>query len=741
MQPIRNRLTALLALIAVLASALTISPAALAAPSAAPAQQRIDLAVTLRQSDSRGLSALFELPRLRTATQTQDGLSFTRLLLPQGDNDGGDPAAYGTPEVPFFRKLVAVPQGTRNIIVQRGTPVVSAVQEQVLLYPQQPPAVDQAAPGSEKPGDFRDPPFQFNRASYTSTAPLPADTDLVRVTRLGRVRDLELVAVDVAAAQYNPARRTLTTFSSVPVGLTFEGGSGYFATTHSFNPFERQTDAIAKGVLNYETVIRHLEPVIINRVCWGSEFLIITPKDFRPAADALRTWKNDKGISTVVVETGSDPGQIGTTRTEIQKYIRDRYNNCLIRLSYVLLLGDAEFIPPWYRNNVGTDLDYGLLDNSDILPDLAVGRMPVDTLAQAQTVVDKTIAYEKNPPFNLAFYRNISLASYFQCCRNVAQSGVDQRWFIETSELVRNQLLSEGYTAQRIYDTDTGYADFTVADPTPRRYYDGTALPADLAPASGFAWNGTSNDIVNAFNAGRFLVMHRGHGWSGGWGAPGFGSGNLASLTNGALTPVVFSVNCSSGYFDNETDGSGNAGTYFAERILRMQGGAVGVLGDTRDSPTVQNNTLTRGFFDAIWPDTLPTYGGNTSLRRLGDILNYSKLYMVNQHGIGNSNVVFELAAWHVYGDPTLEMWTGFPYVIKLPTHLTVRERADDHLLVAYEQEGATITVLQDGQPVGRAQVVNGVADIRFLNKPDLSRPLEFSAAGADSVSQRLEVK
>ena len=29
---------------------------------------------------------------------------------------------------------------------------------------------------------------------------------------------------------------------------------------------------------------------------------------------------------------------------------------------------------------------------------------------------------------------------------------------------------------------------------------------------------------------------------------------------------------------------------------------------------------------------------------------------MVSQFGIANSNVQFELAAWHVYGDPTMEI-------------------------------------------------------------------------------------
>ena len=42
--------------------------------------------------------------------------------------------------------------------------------------------------------------------------------------------------------------------------------------------------------------------------------------------------------------------------------------------------------------------------------------------------------------------------------------------------------------------------------------FSGTVQLYDLAPGSGFGWNGNTNDIVNAFNNGRFLITHRDHG-------------------------------------------------------------------------------------------------------------------------------------------------------------------------------------------------------------------------------------
>jgi len=242
-----------------------------------------------------------------------------------------------------------------------------------------------------------------------------------------------------------------------------------------------------------------------------------------------------------------------------------------------------------YGDSAGTDLDYSLMNNADIMPDLAYGRIPVDTLDDAQRVIDKIIRYEKQPPFAPSFYNNLSFASYFQCCRpDVAQDGTTSRSFIETSELVRSRLQSLGYSVQRIYNTSTAYHNnpanssyynTAVRSDTPNRYYNGTLLPVDLRAGSGFPWNGNTNDIVNAINQGRFLVLHRDHGWTNGWGDPSFTTGNLGSLNNGNLTPVVYSINCASGIFDNETLNPAaqawaypNAAGYvsWAEEMLRM---------------------------------------------------------------------------------------------------------------------------------------------------------------------------
>ena len=56
----------------------------------------------------------------------------------------------------------------------------------------------------------------------------------------------------------------------------------------------------------------------------------------------------------------------------------------------------------------------------------------------------------------------------------------------------------------------------------PNRYYNGAMLPADLRESSNFPWDGDGEDVVDAINDGRFLVIHRDHAGASGWATPDF---------------------------------------------------------------------------------------------------------------------------------------------------------------------------------------------------------------------------
>ena len=169
----------------------------------------------------------------------------------------------------------------------------------------------------------------------------------------------------------------------------------------------------------------------------------------------------------------------------------------------------------------------------DTFPDLAIGRIPVDTLAQANTVVNKIIAYEQDPPDQSSFYNNVALASFFECCSafNHGTHATDDRSFIETSEKVRSALSLSGKSVARIY------SDNITSSLIPSYYRNGASLPAAIGYGSGYLWDGSTTDVIDAFNIGTGLIMHRGHGGPSGWASPAFKTTNLSSLNQRNLNP------------------------------------------------------------------------------------------------------------------------------------------------------------------------------------------------------------
>jgi hypothetical protein len=242
------------------------------------------------------------------------------------------------------------------------------------------------------------------------------------------------------------------------------------------------------------------------------------------------------------------------------------------------------------------------------------------------------------------------------------------------------------------------------------------------------------------------------------WSNPSFSVHHLDSLSNGALLPVVYSINCESGFWDMETDADPGDPNRFSEslveRLLLLEGGGmVSGIGDVRASPTWANSIFTLGLFDATWPGVAPGFHPATPLRRLGDILNYGKIYLLFNIGVAYTGeevtleaAVADLILWHVLGDPSLEMWTRNPNQRILPRahRLEPREKS---IMVRYGVKGATITAFQksnDGLiPFGRGRVKAGVAIIAVLN-PLATAPTKenivLSASFPNAVSVLLTV-
>jgi PKD repeat protein len=587
--------------------------------------------VEVVESTDEGLVLQVHIAGLGTGEIKESGTTYRYLTLPYS----GLTSQVGKPALPTFGRYVALPQGA-----QVEVEILDASYEiipDVVVYPAQAPQFDC--------GKTKEPsPFVIDQDFYAQDTVYPGQVAMVEDIK--RMRGLPVTVVRFFPYQYNPATQELTEYSDLTVRLRFVGGGDTFIDeryrAESFEGLYRRL------LLNYEQ-LGAPQPRQSPQSDTGAEFLIITHPTFEPAADDLAAWRNANGLDTEVRNTT----ETGATAAEIQAYILNAYQTWDPIPEFVLFVGDNEWIPTNYSDGTATDLYYFTVEGGDYYPDIHGGRISVDTLAQAQKTIDDIVNYDQNPVTDEAFYNNVTHAAYFQ---DDEDDGYESRRFVRTSEEMRDYLLSEGYTAERIYVTES------YIDPTHYNdgwYGNGEPLPPELLRPA-FAWDGDGNDISAAVEEGRFLLTHRDHGFYGGWGDPYYDVDDVLALTNGNLLPVVLSMNCQSGGFDNaEYD------PCFAEAWLRNpNGGAVGVVSATRNSYSGYNDFMTLGIIDAIWPGFLPESipGFDLPEYRMGVALNYGKYIMEITWGDPWGYQQLEWELFHYFGDPTMGIHIAPPF-------------------------------------------------------------------------------
>ncbi|MCM1531242.1 MAG: C25 family cysteine peptidase [Ruminococcus flavefaciens] len=395
------------------------------------------------------------------------------------------------------------------------------------------------------------------------------------------------------------------------------------------------------------------------------DYLIISVPEYESAVKRFAEWKKLMGFNVHILIRSN--WTAATVKSEVQKVYNENAH-----LYFMLIIGDHEDVPTNFLSHSSssgadspashiTDLPYACMDGeSDVLPDLYMGRLSVSSPSEADIVINKVIDYERNPVTAASFYGTGVNCSFFEDGRilNVKKDGYADNRFVQTSEDVRNYLMTKGKSVTRIYYTPS---DVTPTHWNKGEYSYGEPLPQELLKP-GFAWNGNADDILRAVNQGAFYVLHHDHGLPSMWEHPQFTIEDIGGLSNGNKLPVVFSINCETGKFDNKE--------CFAEAFLRKaNGGCVAIFGSTMLSKIKLNDVLIGGMFDAIWPNpglriVLPTYKstGTTPAPtyRLGQILQQGLSRVSEVYGATNE-VRCCREMYHCFGDPSMRIYTEQP--------------------------------------------------------------------------------
>lgn len=636
----------------------------------------------------------------------------------------GTPGVPGMPSIPVFTQFVAVPLGAKiEVAVKPGEPVTY---NGMRVMPLQSDQVDY---DGVEPSPF------YIRKEYSVDAFYPESLWSVDT---GIIRGMRIAVIRVALGQFNGATGVLRLYPELQVYVEFPGAQdkapSSFALDETRAPgFER---ILGATLINESLAVAGFDAVVGGRSPWEAfrDCLIITAPAFWDQAAELAEWKTERGLRTVIASTDST----GTTAAGIADYIRSVYS--FRRIEYVILFGDAEHIPtfqgsthPWNPPDghsplhIGTDLFYATLDGAgDFLPDLAVGRISVNTADEAQRIVNRIKNYEGALFMASDFFAHPVLAAYFQ--DGYPKDGKTEKGYVRTCEDIVTYLDGRGYDPTRVY---TAFADVD-----PRWYSDGSDIP-DYLKRPTFAWDGTGGDVVDAINAGTFLVGHRDHGARGGWSHPSFTSAMADGLANGdTRLPLMFSLNCQTGWFDCETDeaGYGTSSTLecFAERLLRAPaGGALAVITPTRNSPSLGNDQILRGMIDCVWPTFLPDFPGwgdaeaevLAGSRRIGHIMNYGKYYLWAHYGdetAGEPNLDdisyarFQAELYQCLGDPTINLRTKSVQIAVVSASRVEALLSSYHFDLPPEFHGAVVSVLEGDDILGQAVARDGAVDMKL---------------------------
>ena len=316
------------------------------------------------------------------------------------------------------------------------------------------------------------------------------------------------------------------------------------------------------------------------------------------------------------------------------------------------ILGDDELVPTFPGiGGIESDLEYSLRDGADEMPDVALGRIVGDDAAGVTTAVNKIITYENSPPGG-DWLRKATVAAEFQ--DDEAPDQNEDRTFILFAETARNGILNTpGVRADRRPDLRDVPGRRRRSGRVPRRH------PASgRARKPGFAWDGDTADITAAWNDGRYLMMHRDHGATHAWDNPRFTSEDADALTNGAELPVVLSINCSSGAFQDDDR------ALATQALVNPNGGAAGVFGDTEVSPTDHNTQIALGLPRRAGAPRPGRRGpGHEAAHRRGADPRQAAAGVDRALGPGTPTAATrdELYLWHYFGDPSMQMWGGEP--------------------------------------------------------------------------------
>ncbi len=370
----------------------------------------------------------------------------------------------------------------------------------------------------------------------------------------------------------------------------------------------------------------------------GAKFIVITHKQFKDAADNLKTYKETQApvtISTYLADIENIYNEFSgglTDPTALRDYLKYAFDNWQIKPQYVLFLGKGtydykniegfndNFIPTWQSieslgliDSYTTDDFFARVSGLDNVVDLAFGRITCTNSDEANNIINKIKDYELNS--EKGNWRNlITLVSDDGCTSKDCNEGSEHT---APSEALSNLHFPKSFDINKIY----------------------SAAYPDVVTSQGRRKPEVNQAIIDAINQGTLFVNYIGHGSPELWAHEVIfeKSVTLPQLNNDEYF-FLCAATCDFGYFDIPNYKSA------AEAIMFLpNSGAIAGFSATRLVYSGYNHQLNYKFVSELFNRNRDTLNLGIPIGKAA-FFTKQDLYSVNDQ------------KYTIFGDPTLRL-------------------------------------------------------------------------------------
>jgi len=522
-----------------------------------------------------------------------DGRTYQDLSVPGLPSHG----APGEPRVPIVRADLGIVTNATAATLTAATALDLRSLPGYLVWPSPIPA--QIHEGT---------PSQFVRddTTYASAVDFPRGDGAGGETRL-TLGGIPASLCTAYPVHWNPTSGVLSVAAHARFGFSHGG-----ALNAPMELTIKHADASSMGLLNWDTINSQYT---VNWNQFKGAFLFVCPSTWLSYLQQLIQEKKTRGFAVTVVGVPLT----GETCSQLQQTIQNWYAATPVSFDhYCLLVGSTGSTPYCFKqSNSNSQLTDKVLSSvdGDLEPEIYLGRLWVASTAELQNQVNKILDYETGSQVNND--GTVLLVAHHEQSQDFN--------FESYQEGVRKPYTQVTPTFITCYGTN---------------------------PALGNA------DIENDINNGVGLVAYSGHGDSLSWlqwsySGTSFTNSDASALSNGALTPVVWSLACDTG----NPRGLQSLASGF---MKKNQGGSVAFYGAVDPYGLTVPDVLNDSLFEAVYGEGITTHGLAIALA---------------EHAVTVVDPSFgfdAVAKFLLYGDPEMEIKRHSPSGIWAPIDLLV---------------------------------------------------------------------